>query len=74
MKKLQLAVALALMLTIAVVGSVSAADYSSQVTTAMADLVTDLTPTLLAIVVTGLGVIALFIGVKVTFKGARKIG
>lgn len=54
--------------------SVAAADYSSQVTAAFTDLTADLTPTLAAIVVVGLGIIALFIGVKLTFKGARKVG
>jgi len=70
-RRLIAAVGASTALVLATVSGVFAADYSSQVTAAGADLVSDVTPALAAAVVISLGVIALFIGARLAIRAFK---
>lgn len=74
MRKFITAIVTGAALAVATVGGVFAADYSSQITAAGADLATDLTPALAAAIVVALGVMALFIGARLALSAFKLAG
>lgn len=60
-------------LVLATVSGVFAADYSSQITAAGADLVSDITPAIGAAIVIALGIVALFIAARLALKAFRLV-
>lgn len=60
-------------LVVASVGGVFAADYSSQISSAGASLVTDVTPAIAAALVIGLAVMALFIAAHLALRAFHLI-
>jgi len=60
-------------LVLAAVSGVFAADYSSQITAAGSDLVSDITPAIGAAIVIALGVVALFIAARLALKAFKLV-